>query len=60
MDDPSFYGFPIDGGPGVKAAEDCGGLEVTGDTRTFEPDAANLARLSAFVADHLPGLGPPT
>jgi sarcosine oxidase len=54
MADPSFYGFPIDGGRGVKAAEDCGGLEVTGDTRTFEPDRANLGRLSAFVADHLP------
>ena len=31
MDDPSFYGFPTFGRPGVKIAQDCGG--ITGRSR---------------------------
>ena len=59
MDDPSFYGFPTYGEAGPKAAQDVGGREVTPATRTFEPDAAALARVEGFLAAHLPGaLGP--
>jgi sarcosine oxidase len=58
MDDPSFYGFPMFG-PGVKVAQDAGGKPTDPETRTFEPDPDNLARVEAFVAKHLPSaLGP--
>ena len=63
MDDPSFYGFPTypDGGNGalVKAAQDCGGMPTTAATRSFDPDPAALDRLSQFVGELLPGVGPP-
>jgi sarcosine oxidase len=49
MDEPSFYGFPLFGRPGVKIAQDCGGLEVTVETRGFDPDAAVLARTDRFA-----------
>jgi len=55
MDDPSFYGFPPYAVPGaehewtMKAAEDCGGPEVTGDDRSGEVDAQMLARLTDFL-----------
>jgi len=55
MDDPSFYGFPPYAVPGaehewtMKAAEDCGGPEVTGDHRSGEVDAQMLARLTDFL-----------
>jgi sarcosine oxidase len=59
MDEPSFYGFPAFGEPGPKAAQDVGGERVTPETRTFEPNAATLARTEAFLARVLPGmLGP--
>lgn len=52
MDDPSYYGFPVYGVPGmVKAAEDCGGAPVDADTRTFEPDRAAEARLAEFMSE---------
>jgi sarcosine oxidase len=60
MDDPSFYGFPTFGRPGVKIAQDCGGLAVDPDTRGFEPDEAILALTSAFGESAFAGvLGPP-
>jgi sarcosine oxidase len=49
MDEPSFYGFPLFGRPGVKIAQDCGGTEVTAGTRSFEPDGAILARTDEFA-----------
>jgi sarcosine oxidase len=59
MDDPSFYGFPTYGEAGPKAAEDVGGDEVTPATRTFDRNEAGFARLTDFLARHLPGhLGP--
>ena len=59
MDEPSFYGFPVFGEAGPKAAQDVGGERVTPETRTFEPNAATLARTEAFLARVLPGmLGP--
>ena len=59
MDEPSFYGFPVFGEPGPKAAQDVGGAPVTPELRTFEPNAATLARTEAFLARVLPGmLGP--
>jgi sarcosine oxidase len=59
MDDPSFYGFPTFGRPGVKIAQDCGGKPVDPDTRGFDPDPSILARTDAFAAMAFEGfLGP--
>ena len=52
---PSFYGLPAFDGQGTKIGQDVGGAQVTGDTRSFEPDAAYSARLDAFMQDRLPG-----
>ena len=61
MDDPNFYGFPTyaEGGHGarVKAAQDCGGKPTTASTRSFDPDAVALDRLTDFVSGLLPGIG---
>jgi sarcosine oxidase len=60
MDEPCFYGFPTYGEAGPKAAQDCGGLPVEPDDRTFERDEAAFANVERFMASHLPGaLGPP-
>lgn len=60
MDDPSFYGFPTFGENGPKVAQDAGGRPVDPDTRNFEPDVDNSARVNAFLQEHLPAaLGPP-
>jgi sarcosine oxidase len=59
MDDPCFYGFPVFGEAGTKAAQDAGGKPVTPDGRSFEPDPANAAGVRAFLAKYLPSaLGP--
>jgi len=59
LDEPCFYGFPVFGEAGPKAAQDVGGERVTADTRTFEPNVATLARTEAFLGRVLPGmLGP--
>ena len=59
MDEPSFYGFPTYGEAGPKAAQDAGGDEITLSTRTFDVNRAMHARLTAFLARHLPGaVGP--
>lgn len=60
MDDPSFYGFPTFGESGPKVAQDAGGQPVDPDTRNFEPDVENSARVNAFLRKYLPAaLGPP-
>ena len=58
MDDPSFYGFPAYGEATVKAAQDCGGPEVTGDQRSFDPDPARQRLLADFMARTFPASGP--
>ena len=59
MDDPCFYGFPSFGEAGPKAGQDAGGLEVSPDTRTFDPDQAALARTLEFLGKYIPkALGP--
>jgi monomeric sarcosine oxidase len=59
MDDPCFYGFPVFGEPATKIAQDAGGRPVTAETRTFEPDPENAARVEAFARRYLPrALGP--
>jgi sarcosine oxidase len=59
LDDPCFYGFPVYGEAGTKAAQDVGGHEVTAETRTFTPNPASLERVRAFLAKYLPSaLGP--
>ena len=59
MDDPSYYGFPVFGEKGPKAARDAGGRQVTAESRTFEPDPEATRQLRAFLARFLPtALGP--
>ena len=59
MDDPSYYGFPVFGEKGPKAARDAGGKPVTAESRTFEPDPQAIRLLREFLAKFLPGaLGP--
>jgi len=63
MDDPSFYGFPTYAVPGsateltIKAAEDCGGPEVTGDERSTQTDEGMQQRLMSFLHSIFTGLG---
>ena len=57
MDDPSFYGLPCYGEPTMKAAEDCGGPEVTGDNRSGVLDTQMLARLEGFLRTNFSGIG---
>jgi len=60
MGDPCFYGFPTYGEAGPKAAQDCGGLPVDADARTFDRDEAAFSRVEAFMTRYLPGaVGPP-
>lgn len=54
MDEPSFYGFPVYGEAGIKVGQDCGGKEVTVDTRTFDPDPEAQQRVENFVKQYLP------
>ncbi len=56
MDDPSYYGFPVFGEAGPKAARDAGGRPVTADTRTFDPDPEAIRLLRAFLARYLPSM----
>lgn len=59
MDEPCFYGFPVYGENGTKAAQDVGGEEVTAETRSFEPNPANLQRVHNFLEQYIPtALGP--
>jgi sarcosine oxidase len=59
MDDPSFYGMPVFGEAGPKAAQDAGGKPVDPDTRSFEPDEENFARVTGFLEKYIPSaLGP--
>jgi sarcosine oxidase len=56
---PSFYGLPVFGEPGAKIGQDVGGRQVTGDSRSFDPDPEYSARLDGFMREHLPdGFGP--
>jgi sarcosine oxidase len=59
MDDPCYYGFPVFGEDGPKAAQDAGGKPVTAETRSFEPDPENSRRVRDFLTRYLPGaVGP--
>jgi sarcosine oxidase len=59
MADPCFYGFPVFGEPATKIAQDAGGRPVTADTRSFDPDPENAARVDAWARRYLPrALGP--
>lgn len=59
MDDPCFYGFPVFGERATKLAQDAGGKRVTADTRSFDPDPANTARVEEWARRYLPrALGP--
>ncbi|MBP9198656.1 MAG: FAD-dependent oxidoreductase, partial [Gemmatimonadales bacterium] len=59
MDDPCYYGFPVFGEAATKIAQDAGGRPTTADTRSFEPDPENFARVHAWAERQLPrALGP--
>ena len=59
MDDPCYYGFPVFGEAATKIAQDTGGKVTTADTRTFEPDPENSARVETWAKRYLPrALGP--
>ncbi len=59
LDEPCFYGFPVYGEAGTKVAHDVGGREVTAESRTFNPNPANLQRVETFLQKYLPtALGP--
>jgi sarcosine oxidase len=59
MDDPCYYGFPVFGERATKIAQDAGGKTVTAETRSFEPDLDNVARVERFARQYLPrALGP--
>jgi sarcosine oxidase len=59
MDDPCFYGFPVFGEPGPKAARDAGGRPVTAQSRSFDPDPVAVADVEMFLRRHLPdAVGP--
>ncbi len=57
MDDPCYYGFPTYGEATVKAAQDCGGPEVTASDRAGVLDEQMRDRLSRFMASALPASG---
>ena len=60
MDEPSFYGFPVYGEAGPKAAQDVGGQVVTAESRSFAPNPALQQRVDDFVQRILPhAYGPP-
>ena len=54
MDDPCFYGFPVMGEAATKVAQDAGGRPVSPETRTFDTDPDNFARVDAFTRKYLP------
>lgn len=54
MDEPSYYGIPIYGEPGIKIGEDIGGAEVSATSRTFEPDPRVQERAEAFLDRVMP------
>jgi sarcosine oxidase len=55
MGEPSFYGCPAYGERGPKIGRDVGGLEVTGDDRSFEPRHDYSEALDSFMRRYLPG-----
>jgi sarcosine oxidase len=58
LDLPSFYGVPTWRSPGPKVGQDIGGRPTTADGRDFDTDPEYLERVEAFLAAHLPGIGP--
>jgi len=55
-----YYGFPQIDALGVKVAEHSGGDTITDPTNDPRPfDAADLARVEAFLSENLPGVGRP-
>ncbi len=59
MDDPCFYGFPVFGEAATKIAQDAGGRVVTAESRSFDPDPDNFARVHGWAERYLPrALGP--
>ncbi|MEU9890517.1 N-methyl-L-tryptophan oxidase [Sphaerisporangium sp. NPDC051011] len=52
--DHDFYGIPMYGEQGVKAARDMTGRFVTQETRSFEPDPAETEFVRGFLRERLP------
>lgn len=57
--DDFFYGFPVYGEAGVKAARDMRGRFITQETRRWAPDPAEVEVVTAFLRQRLPAaVGP--
>jgi sarcosine oxidase len=58
-DGVTYYGIPVYGNVGIKAAIDSGGPVVTPQTRTYQRDPVRVDRVRGFLERHLPGaVGP--
>lgn len=49
-----FYGFPVYGEVGTKAAIDASGRPVTPETRTFDPDIVQEQEIESWLTEHIP------
>lgn len=49
-----YYGVPVYGEQGIKAARDLTGRFVTQETRRYEPEQAEVDRIASFLREHLP------
>lgn len=58
-DDVNYYGVPVYGVAGTKAAIDAGGPEVTPDTRTYKADPERVERVRRFLERYLPDAAGP-
>ena len=59
LGEPSFYGFPVHGFPGVKVAQDLAGPPADPGDEEAEVDPARVDTVRAFTARHLPAAAGP-
>ena len=59
LGEPSFYGFPVHGFPGVKVSQDLAGPPAEPDDEEAQVDPARIEPVRAFVGRHLPAAAGP-
>ncbi|MET0685571.1 MAG: N-methyl-L-tryptophan oxidase [Solirubrobacteraceae bacterium] len=59
LGEPSFYGFPVHGLPGLKVAQDLAGPPADPGDEEAEVDPARVDTVRAFTARHLPAAAGP-
>jgi sarcosine oxidase len=59
LGEPSFYGFPVHGFPGVKVSQDLAGPPAEPGDEEAAVDPARIEPVRAFVARHLPAAAGP-